>query len=910
MKTFKKSIPNIQRFFETKLEVNLQDQEMEFQEKEKEIDDLQEQVKSLEEDILETKSWFKKAVEMCTNLGNELKRPYISRSMLREERKYLEEFYDKAVETEMHEKLISDFRDGMHVILDYVAMAEDRAAQLEHTINCGEENENNQSNCMGSSGMTITAKVQSVMDLVANVMEKAVVVVKPEEENDVRNELEKSIGKLKDIIKDLRHVKQIFLLTLRKKEDLSQETLSLVNNFREIRRLEQELNEQEKHVQDLKKRGQTIKIKSKKHKRQQEQIQESIDQKEKTLTELHDSLQKQVSSADQRVHFILSLLPDCVEGEEDNKPMDTSWHPFSRGGTSLTIYPDRSDSRFSLRSDTHDDTPSCPTVRSATPDRKPTGHHNCSSPHTPTPAITKLPEVPARKMTDNRSAQGPKHLPSVRERPLGSPLTPRDNKSTPRAEKVSRETISAAQKRLPATSPPVPAQPRTKFTTKPQEQLSRPKEKEVRNMGQGSPGRPPEKPPENPSVGPLSRTSRRVSPLPSQKDLNKLRASTPDDKKDENQEKTDFANNIIKVKTAQDEHKLKFDLSSTKESTGDRPTQANSPPVLTKQLTQAKAHVPDKGSSTPAATKYTEKPLVKDGPLSISSAKTVTHPPMQGVKTSVGFDKAYSRPAASASKTQPIQTQHADLKVETQIMLKERTGRGLRTTKMNGIHTEEKDTSSQGLSARVQSSVPDRDSFQQSWMVRSVAASRTGLVESDTLASTSGSTYPPTKKPRTKVDNNRLGSNLDMIKDSKSESFYGRVTDAINKVKRIEPPSTSPSINTNQPQTNVFTFQDSQQSRLSLSTQSSDGQNVDYLANGAAVSDESHLDHGSLPKAWDTTGYSGRKGQAFTVDSDFEDSLAGQRATSSTSRVSRSLVEDANRFPPRQVLTAKKVELK
>ena len=937
MRTYKKSLPNVQRFFETKLEVNLQEQETEFQEKEKEITELEQQTETLEAKINESKQWFGDCVVRTSTLGSELQRTYVLKSALREERKSLENLTEKASSDDKHEELVSKFCDGMHSIIDYIETAEQRREQLEHKLNCGDDDDDDcgQIGKFGTNGKTITSKVQGVVDLITAVMEKT---VGPEAkeidmEQDIRLELEKTVYRLREIIKDLSYVKRIFLTTLRKKEDLSQETLSLVHNFREIRRLEKEMTEKQGHIQELKTRGQTIKNKSKRHKRYLEQIQEEIGQKEKQLTEVCDHLQKQVSSADQRVHFILSLLPDSGEAEgpkaiADDTKSEAGFSCFSRAKTQISVLDDRSDSRFSLQSEKTDVTMSKVQATSTpAPPKTP-------APPSQTPAVTDSRVAPLPKKQSEGNENKAKSASNQGKPPAeanGSKLK-NGSSNVQDVEKLKSEgsqqtlktftthsktpnlSFSARNKVQPMGSTREQSgktQSMGSLQTKVSKTPDQVQSDRAQSLGtvseqskSGNTTPRPEKAKSNILSDPKSEVKRRLTvgsltagmEMTREVSNNELRSTTPDDKSQAN---------LIKVKPAEDSNTIKSKSAKTVEVT--KPTvQANQRVMQSKQN-------PSEKQNQQNFPKTVDRFSMKE-PLSISSTRSARAPPSDG-KSPSGYEKGTHR--------SPVPTPRYSMKgsVTQHSTMADRPVPAIRTKRMNS--TDEKDIKHINGAATPRI-LNTKDDIKQPWTaVSSKQLLKPQNGENDALL-TPNCTYPPTKRQsRAKsMDHVMLGSRADSLNKemTQNESVYARVNDAINKVKERSSKETGHkdqmANNAALPEGRAFA-----NPRLSLSTESSEGQMGDH--NSWSSEDSSQLSvNGSRNDAtgdgigvgFRSASNSRQQQQILPSDLEFEEIRARRPRTSSAETTmsgsrGRQQGEDPNKYPQRQILMASKVEL-
>ena len=64
-----------------------------------------------------------------------------------------------------------------------------------------------------------------------------------------RHHLDTVLSKLNIIKDDMYYVRRVFVSKLQENEEMRDETLSLIRNYQEIQRLEQEMNEKRKHIQ-------------------------------------------------------------------------------------------------------------------------------------------------------------------------------------------------------------------------------------------------------------------------------------------------------------------------------------------------------------------------------------------------------------------------------------------------------------------------------------------------------------------------------------------------------------------------------------------------------------------------------------------------------------------------------------
>ena len=853
LKTYKKSIPNVQRFFETKLEVNLQDQEMEFQEKEKEILDLENKVSTAGTETDAMKQLLDQCVERVRAVGSEVKRSYVSRSFLREERRCLEELYNCAALEEKHEPVISTFCDNIHAIIDYVEMGEDRRAHLEHRINSPEKDDLRENGHFGMNGRTITSKVHAILDNITDIMEKT--TFKGSDgtyDIDVRTELEKTTTRLKEVMKDLSYVKHVFLTTLRKKEDLSQETLSLVHNFREIRRLEKEMHEKQDHIQELRKRGQTLTAKSKKHKRHVEQIQGQVSQKEKQLTELYDDLQRQVSSADQRVHFILKLLPDTEGGVgnyafSDQKSDGDVSNSFSRDVTCITVVPDRSDSRMTLQSENSQ--LSLPST------------NDTSCKLDPKPPVT---HTNAKHGVTSETAQKVK---------------------TALAEEHTKANVDRLQRGAPAEARGTKVQA---------------------NFIQVKPAA------QNNQVNPVENL---ILDGPDDTTLNgdAPRSQVGPERTTPRANKTS-----IGVVNIQQESGL---LTQHKSTQGKHDISLTGNPRMT--VSHDNKDSEKQRLSTLIPPTQTEQAVTKSATqISISVAAGNPQPTtdVSAQKLPTGPRKSSHQSPASAPRSvvKPVQPLGGRTLVNN--MSSERPGPSPRTSRVNTADDKEQTMSASRVqtSSRFQVGLPPRVEQPRPWMVRPVVSSKHSLKSpnGECEAILSSTAYPPSKArggPKSSGHSVSIGHRLGnpMRSTKNGPGVYSRVSDAIAKVNDIKNTTESPQ----QPNEKRRSLNH----RYTLRTDSYDNQNgqTETFPLESLVSDDSNHD-GERVSSGDNC-LSLTKTPQSTLQgsrvSDLDESPDRQRVSSaathvSTSRLNRQQSEDPNKYPPRQVLMANKVELK
>lgn len=195
-------------------------------------------------------------------------------------------------------------------------------------------------NCMNFELKKKVSLMDKFQNLIGNITKfTADLVVEPQVSSaTVRWEMDEVLNRLNEILNDVSHVKDVFKSTLKQKRKLEYETLSLLHNFREVRRLEREVKEKKNHIAELSKHGQLIKRKTKHHRKELEQIQISIQQKKVQLHDVQTTLERQLGSADQRLHSLLSVLPDLEEHDGYLLTSDTD-SPDSSSVTSRTTTP-------------------------------------------------------------------------------------------------------------------------------------------------------------------------------------------------------------------------------------------------------------------------------------------------------------------------------------------------------------------------------------------------------------------------------------------------------------------------------------------------------------------------------------------------------------------------------------------
>lgn len=325
---FKKSTPTVQRFAERKFALILEEQENDLHQREAEVKDLTLKNTLLQLEVTQLRSFMNSCTETMDALCNEVQRDFLSLYFLREEKKHLENMKAQMAGVDGFNKVV-EFYDNMRNLLQFLeAFAGIKIRDTQNNNNAFlnsasvQELENLQ-NATDTKSMhdKMQSLVNAIVDLSDEMSGKATVPTLY-----VRSELDKIMKRVQEIVGDVFKIKDVFKSSLRQKRKLESEVLSMLHSFQEMRRLEREVKEKQSHIAELNKQGQMMKKKTKHHRKHLEQIQLNVEQKKIQSREIQSILERHISSADQRLHSLLNLLPDLNEN-----------HTVNRSDTDLTF---------------------------------------------------------------------------------------------------------------------------------------------------------------------------------------------------------------------------------------------------------------------------------------------------------------------------------------------------------------------------------------------------------------------------------------------------------------------------------------------------------------------------------------------------------------------------------------------
>ena len=261
-------------------------------------------------------------------LAIELNRSFLSKAFLTDEYKHLDVLKESLEGIPQFEKQY-EFYENMQTILEYLKKFSGSSSNVTNS----QQEMSRQNTTVSTGSVSLLDKIQTLVTDVAKIIEES--VANPDISlNSSRSKFESLIGSLNGVWQDVAQVKNYFKSTLHQKRKLESEMLSVFHRFQEVRRLERELQEKRSHITELSKYGQLIRRKTRNHRRELEQIQINIVEKKDQLNDLQLTLERQLSSADMRLHGILELLPDLGEiGKEETFLSTgnnyTSHHPTS-----------------------------------------------------------------------------------------------------------------------------------------------------------------------------------------------------------------------------------------------------------------------------------------------------------------------------------------------------------------------------------------------------------------------------------------------------------------------------------------------------------------------------------------------------------------------------------------------------
>ncbi len=277
-------------------------------------------------------------VTTCVNFGeeivNEIQRDFLSKTFLRENRKYLESLKVELRSVAEFEKICT-FYSNMQVLLTYLENHATGAARKSMS-NMAQNGNTQRGNLQRTSfRQSLQDRMNDIVLILSDVIQgignrgyvQGVII---------KTELDRALSLYRAILDDVIQVQEGFKKSHRQKRKLESEVLSMIHAFQEIRRLEREVKEKQCHISELNRESQMLRKKARQqHRKQIDSIHLKVEEKKIQLRELQKSLERHLGSADTRMHALVALLPDL--DQNDN---------FPRSDTELTSNTSGSNSRL------------------------------------------------------------------------------------------------------------------------------------------------------------------------------------------------------------------------------------------------------------------------------------------------------------------------------------------------------------------------------------------------------------------------------------------------------------------------------------------------------------------------------------------------------------------------------------
>ena len=132
-----------------------------------------------------------------------------------------------------------------------------------------------------------------------------------------RDEHSQVLERLGDVTADVQQLQQRLRQNMRQRRRFERETLSLVHSVQELQRVQREVSEKQRHLVELSEQRQTMKRKTKHHRKQLQETEQTMTAKHAELTRLQDTLAERLRSADRSMQVLLQLLPDLQDEVSD-----------------------------------------------------------------------------------------------------------------------------------------------------------------------------------------------------------------------------------------------------------------------------------------------------------------------------------------------------------------------------------------------------------------------------------------------------------------------------------------------------------------------------------------------------------------------------------------------------------------
>ena len=323
---YKHSTPIIKRFTEQRFEILLQEQGRELEEQEKMYRELENSFTKMKLEHSQLQNFINTCHDLSDDLSRELQNEYMSKSFLRDTSIYLEKLKDEMKNIPSFEKM-SRFYGNMQVMLDYMEkLGRKVITEYKPTSTC--QRSGRPQSVLGRLGSTINGGRTSLKDKMQEVVKIVGIVIQTignrteVTANLIKPDLKEVMAVVREVMDDVIYVKDVFKSTLKQKRKLESELVSLAHNWQEIRRLEREVKEKQGHITELNRESLVLKRKTRgqQQRKHLNQIHLNIEQKKIQLRELQKMLERNLGSADVRLHHLLGLLPDL---EDDDTRSDT-----------------------------------------------------------------------------------------------------------------------------------------------------------------------------------------------------------------------------------------------------------------------------------------------------------------------------------------------------------------------------------------------------------------------------------------------------------------------------------------------------------------------------------------------------------------------------------------------------------
>ena len=297
---FRHNAPTVQRLAERKFQLILDEQEKDIITRENELKDLENKYTMLELELSQHRANINSCEEISEAIATEVQREFVSKTFIKEERRHLIKLR-KTSDGIQSLKLMNNFYNNILALLDYL----EKYAGLQGSLpinNITNIDENFKGKTLSEQLQNLTSGVSELIEAASSRNQISV--------SAIRVGLETVLHQVKDMGNDVSNISNALRNTVRQKAKLENETLTVLHDLQEIRRLGRELNEKQTHISELNRHRQLLMKKSRQHRKQLEILNGNIKDKKAQTAAVQEAMDRHLTSALRRAETVLKMLPD------------------------------------------------------------------------------------------------------------------------------------------------------------------------------------------------------------------------------------------------------------------------------------------------------------------------------------------------------------------------------------------------------------------------------------------------------------------------------------------------------------------------------------------------------------------------------------------------------------------------